>query len=142
MSIPSARLIRVLHRLIDCCELPDAIRLYHGPEMVSDAFTECAAANFNPLSNRANPTRMPSSGGSIALIAPKCSMHTCSPTSSRFKHLPIDGWSMAPNTAHTAPINPLTVGRQQMEAPDFGYGQRRVTSEWEKPHLQASNSSL
>ncbi|MNL35959.1 Integrase core domain protein [compost metagenome] len=44
VSIPSARLIRVLSRLIDCYGLPDAIRLDNGPEMISDAFTEWAAA--------------------------------------------------------------------------------------------------
>lgn len=44
MSIPSARLIRVLSRLIDCYGPPDAIRLDNGPEMISDAFTEWAAA--------------------------------------------------------------------------------------------------
>jgi len=43
-SIPSARLIRVLSRLIDCYGTPDAIRLDNGPEMVSEAFTEWAAA--------------------------------------------------------------------------------------------------
>lgn len=43
-SIPSAHLIRVLSRLIDCYALPDAIRLDNGPEMISDAFTEWAAA--------------------------------------------------------------------------------------------------
>lgn len=45
MSIPSARLIRVSSRLIDCYGPPDAIRLDNGPEMISDAFTEwrCAA---------------------------------------------------------------------------------------------------
>ena len=44
MSIPSARLIRVLSRLIDCYGPPDAIRLDNGPEMISEAFTEWAAA--------------------------------------------------------------------------------------------------
>ncbi len=43
-SIPSARLIRVLSRLIDCYGPPDAIRLDNGPEMISDAFTEWAVA--------------------------------------------------------------------------------------------------
>lgn len=44
VSIPSARLIRVLSRLIDCYGLPDAIRLDNGPEMISDVFTEWAEA--------------------------------------------------------------------------------------------------
>ena len=44
MSIPSARLVRVLSSLIDCYGPPDAIRLNNGPQMVSDAFTEWAAA--------------------------------------------------------------------------------------------------
>lgn len=39
-SIPSARLIR----LINCYGAPEAIRLDNGPEMVSLAFTEWAAA--------------------------------------------------------------------------------------------------
>lgn len=43
-SIPSARLIRVLSRLIDCYGTPDAIRLDNGPELVSQMFTEWAAA--------------------------------------------------------------------------------------------------
>lgn len=43
-SIPSARLIRVLNRLINCYGAPEAIRLDNGPEMVSQAFTEWAAA--------------------------------------------------------------------------------------------------
>lgn len=43
-SIPSARLIRVLNRLVDCYGTPDAIRLDNGPEMISHAFTEWAAA--------------------------------------------------------------------------------------------------
>ncbi len=41
-SIPSARLIRVLNRLIDYYGAPDAIRMDNGPEMVSLAFTEWA----------------------------------------------------------------------------------------------------
>lgn len=45
MSIPSARLIRVLTRLIACYGAPDAIRLDNGPEMISQAFTEWAAIN-------------------------------------------------------------------------------------------------
>ena len=83
MSIPSARLHRVLSRLIDCYRLPDAIRLDNGLEMISDAFAEWAAAKSirAATSNRANAIRMPSLSGSIA---PKCSMHTYSPTSSRF----------------------------------------------------------
>ncbi|KRC73579.1 transposase [Achromobacter sp. Root83] len=44
MSIPSARLIRVLSRLIDCYGPPDAVCLDSGPEMISDPFTEWAAA--------------------------------------------------------------------------------------------------
>lgn len=44
VSIPSARLIRVLSRLIDCYGSPDAIRLDNGPEMISEAFTEWADA--------------------------------------------------------------------------------------------------
>lgn len=44
MSIPSARLIRVLSSLIDCYGAPDAIRLDNGPVMISEAFTEWAAA--------------------------------------------------------------------------------------------------
>jgi putative transposase len=44
MAIPSARLIRVLSRLIDCYGPPDAIRLANGREMISDAFTEWGAA--------------------------------------------------------------------------------------------------
>lgn len=44
MSIPSARLVRVLSSLIDCYGPPDAIRLNNGPQMISDAFTESAAA--------------------------------------------------------------------------------------------------
>ncbi|CAB3653789.1 integrase core domain-containing protein [Achromobacter aegrifaciens] len=44
MSIPSARLTRVLSRLIDCYRPPGAIRLDNGPEMISGAFTEWAAA--------------------------------------------------------------------------------------------------
>lgn len=43
-SIPSTRLIRVLNRLVDCYGAPDAIRLDNGPEMISQAFTEWAAA--------------------------------------------------------------------------------------------------
>lgn len=43
-SIPSARLIRVLSRLVDCYGAPNAIRLDNGPELVSQAFTEWAAA--------------------------------------------------------------------------------------------------
>lgn len=43
-SIPSARLIRVLSRLIDCYGVPNAIRLDNGPEMVSQMFIEWAAA--------------------------------------------------------------------------------------------------
>ena len=43
-SIPSARLIRVLSRLIDCYGTPNAIRLDNGPELVSRMFTEWAAA--------------------------------------------------------------------------------------------------
>jgi len=39
-SIPSARLIRVLSRLIDCYGAPNAIRLDNGPELVSQVFTE------------------------------------------------------------------------------------------------------
>lgn len=42
ISIPSARLVRVLSRLIDCYGPPDAIRLDNGPEMISEAFTEWA----------------------------------------------------------------------------------------------------
>jgi putative transposase len=41
-SIPSARLLRVLSRLLDCYGTPDAIRMDNGPEMVSLAFTEWA----------------------------------------------------------------------------------------------------
>ncbi len=41
-SIPSARLIRVLDRLIDCYGAPDAIRCDNGPEMCSQAFTDWA----------------------------------------------------------------------------------------------------
>lgn len=43
-SIPSARLIRVLNRLVDCYGTPDAIRLNNGPEIISHAFTEWAGA--------------------------------------------------------------------------------------------------
>lgn len=43
-SIPAARLIRVLSRLVDYYGTPDAIRLDNGPEMVSGAFTEWAAS--------------------------------------------------------------------------------------------------
>ena len=44
-SIPSARLICVLSRLIDCYGAPNAIRLDNGgPELVSQMFTEWAAA--------------------------------------------------------------------------------------------------
>ena len=80
MSIPSARLIRVLSRLIDCYGPPDAIRLDNGPEMISDAFTEWAAAKGirSAISNRESRIRTPLSSASIALIAPKCSMHTAS----------------------------------------------------------------
>lgn len=41
-SIPSARLIRVLERLIDCYGAPDAIRCDNGPEMCSQTFTDWA----------------------------------------------------------------------------------------------------
>ncbi|MEZ2355029.1 DDE-type integrase/transposase/recombinase [Caballeronia sp. RCC_10] len=41
-SIPSARLIRVLNRLVDCHGMPEAIRLDNGPEMISHAFTQWA----------------------------------------------------------------------------------------------------
>jgi putative transposase len=34
----------VLNRLIDCYGVPDAIRLDNGPELVSQMFTEWAAA--------------------------------------------------------------------------------------------------
>lgn len=44
VSIPSARLIRMLSRLIDCYGPLHAIRLNNGPEMISEAFTERAAA--------------------------------------------------------------------------------------------------
>lgn len=43
-SISSARLIRVLSRLIDCYGAPNVIRLDNGPELVSQMFTEWAAA--------------------------------------------------------------------------------------------------
>lgn len=43
-SILSARLIRVLSRLIDCYGVSNAIRLDNEPEMVSQMFTEWAAA--------------------------------------------------------------------------------------------------
>ncbi|MGB6008409.1 IS3 family transposase [Castellaniella sp.] len=41
-SIPSARLVRVLDRLIDCYEAPDAIRCDNGPKICSQAFTDWA----------------------------------------------------------------------------------------------------
>ncbi len=44
MSIPSACLIRVLSRLVDCYGPPDAIRLDNGPEMISEVFSGWAAA--------------------------------------------------------------------------------------------------
>ncbi len=44
MSIPSARLIRVLNRLVSCYGAPDAIRLDNGPEMILQAFRGWAAA--------------------------------------------------------------------------------------------------
>jgi putative transposase len=43
-SIPLARLMRVLSRLVECYGAPDAIRLDNGPQLVSQAFTEWAAA--------------------------------------------------------------------------------------------------
>jgi len=43
-SITSARLIRVLSRLVDCYGVPQAIRMDNGPEFVSLAFTQWAAA--------------------------------------------------------------------------------------------------
>jgi putative transposase len=43
--IPSARLIRVLTRLIDCYGTPDVIRLDNGPERISAAFNEWARKN-------------------------------------------------------------------------------------------------
>ncbi len=43
-SIPPARLIRVLNRLIDCYGAPETIRLDNGPEMISQTFTEWAGA--------------------------------------------------------------------------------------------------
>jgi putative transposase len=44
ISIPSARLIRTLRRLIDWYGAPDSIRMDNGPEMTSHEFTEWAAA--------------------------------------------------------------------------------------------------
>ena len=44
IDIPSARLSRVLNRLIGCYGVPDAIRLDNGLELVSQMFTEWAAA--------------------------------------------------------------------------------------------------
>lgn len=43
-SIPSARLIRILSRLVDYYGAPDAIRLDNGPELISGTFTEWAAS--------------------------------------------------------------------------------------------------
>lgn len=50
-SVPSARLIRVLSRLINCYGPPDAIRLNNDPEIISDAFTEWAAAKGISISH-------------------------------------------------------------------------------------------
>jgi putative transposase len=44
ISIPSARLIRALNRLIDWYGAPDSIRMDNGPEMTSHDFIEWAAA--------------------------------------------------------------------------------------------------
>ncbi|OMG93775.1 transposase [Achromobacter xylosoxidans] len=44
VSIPSARLVRVLSRLIDCYGPTDAIRLDNGPERISEAFTQWVSA--------------------------------------------------------------------------------------------------
>ena len=44
VSIPAPRMIRVLDRLIDEYGQPEAIRLDNGPEMLSQTFTEWAAA--------------------------------------------------------------------------------------------------
>lgn len=51
--------------------------------------------------NRESRIKTPLSSGSIALIALKRLMHICSPTVSRFKQLPTDGWSITTSTAHT-----------------------------------------
>lgn len=44
ISIPSARLIRALNRLIDWYASPDSIRMDNGPEMMSHDFIDWAAA--------------------------------------------------------------------------------------------------
>lgn len=44
LSIPSARLIRALNRLIDWYGAPDSIRMDNGPEMTSHDFIDWAAA--------------------------------------------------------------------------------------------------
>lgn len=43
MSIPSARLIRVLTRMIACYGAPEAIRLDNGPAMISQKLTKWVA---------------------------------------------------------------------------------------------------
>ena len=49
ISIPSARLIRTLRRLIDWYGAPDSIRMDNGPEMTSHEFTEWAANRLDGL---------------------------------------------------------------------------------------------
>ncbi|MDT9001952.1 transposase family protein [Paucibacter sp. APW11] len=44
ISIPSARLIRALNRLIEWYDAPDSVRMDNGPEMTSHDFIEWAAA--------------------------------------------------------------------------------------------------
>lgn len=100
-SIPSARLIRALSRLVDCYGVPGAIRLDNGPELVSKAFTEWTAAkgiavryiqpgkpNQNAFIERFNQT-----------YHTECSMHTCSPTWGRSRPSPTNGWSITTTTA-------------------------------------------
>ena len=104
MSIPSARLIRVLSRLIDCYGPPDAIRLDNGPEMISEAFTEWAAAKG--ISIRYIQPGKPNQNAFIERFnrtyrTEVLDAHLFA-NLEQVKQLRIDGWSITTNTARTS----------------------------------------
>jgi putative transposase len=85
VSIPAARVIRVLEQLIEVCGRPAAFRLDNGPELTARSSPTGATSmrSRSATSNPANRIRTPSSNASTARTARRSSTPTFSPRSAR-----------------------------------------------------------
>ena len=85
-SIPGARVVRTLERLVAWRGKPDAIRVDNGPEYLSQVLIAwCGTKAYNSTtSSLASRIRMPTSNASIAPSGMRSWMLTCSNRSGRF----------------------------------------------------------